>query len=211
MDGEEATVSPGRPVRVDGRRARTIRTHAALVDAVISLQEAGHLKPTAQQIARRAGTSVRSIFQHFNDQDSLTNAVMDELARRNAALAYAVPTDRPLQERLAAFVNARSERLERLAPHRRAANLLEPLSPAIAARRADLRQRRRDEVEAAFLPELQNLPPRRRRELVIALALIAEGETWEGLRRHSGLNVAESRRILRHMLERLLIDRQRGP
>ncbi|MEO2168125.1 MAG: hypothetical protein ABGY42_08390, partial [bacterium] len=41
--------------RVDGRTARSLRSRQAVVEALLDLLEGGNLRPTAAQIAERAG------------------------------------------------------------------------------------------------------------------------------------------------------------
>ena len=75
---EDATATPDElapDVPVDGRSARAERTRTAIVDALISLLEEGDLQPTANRIADRAGISLRLIYHHFGDLESLYRAV----------------------------------------------------------------------------------------------------------------------------------------
>ena len=60
---------------LDGRRKRGERTRLAIIQAALSLQEDGVLVPTAQQISDRAGVLIRSFFRHFEDMESLFEAV----------------------------------------------------------------------------------------------------------------------------------------
>ncbi len=50
---------------VDGRRARRERGRIAVSDAVIDLAFEGNANPTAEQVAKRAGVSVASLFRYF--------------------------------------------------------------------------------------------------------------------------------------------------
>ena len=45
---------------VDGRRARTVRTRAAILQALLDRVRAGDINPTAATIAKHAKISVRS-------------------------------------------------------------------------------------------------------------------------------------------------------
>ena len=57
--------------KVDGRRARGLRTRDAIVSALLELIAEGDIAPTAQRIADRARVSVRSVYQHFVDVEGL--------------------------------------------------------------------------------------------------------------------------------------------
>ena len=55
----------------DGRRQRSERSQVAIVEAALMLISEEKQVPTAQQIADRAGVSIRSFFRHFADMDAL--------------------------------------------------------------------------------------------------------------------------------------------
>jgi TetR/AcrR family transcriptional regulator, regulator of autoinduction and epiphytic fitness len=108
-------------LRVDGRNARSERTRGAVATALLELLQGGHLRPTAAEIAERAGVSLRSVFQHFEDLESLYAAVAD--AQMERLLRYISPEAGagPLAERVSSFVERRAELLETITPVRRAA------------------------------------------------------------------------------------------
>jgi AcrR family transcriptional regulator len=189
---------------VDGRHARGARARAAIVEALLALIEAGDLRPSAARIAERAGVSLRSVFQHFKDVESLFAAAADRQRARLAPLAARVPGDGPLARRLDAFVAARTRLLDDIAPVRRAALLMEPFSRELGTRLGAFRRLKAEEVRRVFAPELARRPPARRRRLLAALVATASWSTWQALREHQGLSRAEARRVLDHMLRTLL-------
>ena len=77
-----STLSLVAPDEMDGRIARGARARAAIVDALLALIEAGELRPSAARIAERAGVSLRSVFQHFKDVESLFAAMADRQRER---------------------------------------------------------------------------------------------------------------------------------
>src|SRR3546814_14449175 len=76
-------------------------------DATISLIDEGDLRPTAPRVAERAGVSVRSVFQHFDDLESLHAAVAERLVERVAVLVVPIDPAGPLDDRLTRFVHQR--------------------------------------------------------------------------------------------------------
>ena len=60
---------------VDGRRMRSKRSRAAIVEAALDLIREGTLVPTAQQISDRAGVGMRTFFRHFEDMEALFAAL----------------------------------------------------------------------------------------------------------------------------------------
>jgi TetR/AcrR family transcriptional regulator, regulator of autoinduction and epiphytic fitness len=189
---------------VDGRLARGERARAALVEALLSLIERGDLRPSAARVAERAGVSLRSVFQHFNDVDSLFAAAASRQAERLAPLAVATPADGPLDKRLDAFVRARARLLEAISPVRRAALVMEPFSSELQRRLGAFRALKAGEVRRVFATELARRQPAARRRLAAAIIATASWSTWQALRQHQGLSQAEARRVLRMMLESAL-------
>jgi TetR/AcrR family transcriptional regulator of autoinduction and epiphytic fitness len=188
----------------DGRLARGERARGAIVDALLALIDGGDLRPSAARIAARAGVSLRSVFQHFNDVESLFAAAASRQAERLAAHVGVVADDGPLERRLGAFVRQRSRLLEAIAPVRRAAILTEPFSSELQGRLGAFRKLKADEVRRVFASELARRSPAARRRLQSALVAAASWNTWQALRDHQGLTQAEARRVLRLTLESLL-------
>ena len=61
----------------DGRLRRSERTRHALIKAYLDLLREKQQPPTAPEIARRAGCSIRSVFQHFSSLLTLSLAAAD--------------------------------------------------------------------------------------------------------------------------------------
>ena len=187
--------------REDGRTARSRRTRAAVVDALLALQEEGNLSPSAQQVAERAGVALRTVFGHFSDMETL----WVEAGRRELQvlieLADDVPPDLPLPDRTARFAASRARVLEKLLPVARAARLREPSSPALVANRALFIEAGDEEVSRVFARELQGRDGPARRRLLDAVFVVAGGPTWEVLRHDRGLSVQQAQ----EHVERLLV------
>ena len=199
-----STLSLVAPDEMDGRIARGARARAAIVDALLALIEAGELRPSAARIAERAGVSLRSVFQHFKDVESLFAAMADRQRERLSPLLDSVPDDGPLEGRLDAFVAARTRLLESIAPVRRAALLSEPFSRELGQRLGAFRRQKAEEVRRVFATELARRPPVARRRLLAALGAASSWSTWQALRDHQGLPPAQARRVVHYMLGTLL-------
>ena len=121
---------------IDGRAARAARTREAIVDATVALVEEGDLRPTAPRIAERAGVSVRSVFQHFDDLPALHTAVVDRVVERLAEAGGAGRPGPAARRRASTtFVSHRADLLEAVTPFRRAAAVHGPFAPEIRERR----------------------------------------------------------------------------
>ena len=53
---------PGPATALDGRVRRGARNRQTIVDALLDLVGSGILRPTAQQVADRAGVGIRTVF-----------------------------------------------------------------------------------------------------------------------------------------------------
>jgi len=194
---------------VDGRTARGQRTRAAVVDALLALQEEGDLTPTAQRVAERAGVALRSVFGHFSDLETLWAEAGTRELDKLAALAVPVPTELPLVGRIALFSASRARTLEALLPVMRAARLREPTSSQLQANRQLFIAAGDAEVVQAFGPELAARGDQAD-ALVVAIYLAAGGPAWEALRHDRGLDVAAATELLRRTVSRL-VDPHGGP
>jgi AcrR family transcriptional regulator len=188
------------PDQEDGRTARARRTRAAVVDALLALQESGNLAPTAVEVAAQAGVALRTVFGHFSDLETLwAEAGQRELARLEE-MADDIPTELPLPERIARFAASRARLLERLLPVMRAARLREPTSPALMANRALFIARGDREVREVFAPELDGRPEEEVARVLDAVYLAAAAPSWEVLRHDRGLGIEQAEALVRDVL-----------
>jgi TetR/AcrR family transcriptional regulator of autoinduction and epiphytic fitness len=192
------------PERIDGRSARALRTREAIVDACIALVEEGELRPTAPQVAERAGVSVRSVFQHFADLPSLHSAVAARIADRVSVLIHPVDVTVALESRIAAFVRHRAALLEVITPFRRAAAVHGPFAPEIRAAVSVATEFLRHEVRRAFEPELLARPPAERREVEEALAMALSWSAWDALRVDARCDIDTAAAVVRRTVQALL-------
>jgi TetR/AcrR family transcriptional regulator of autoinduction and epiphytic fitness len=178
----------------DGRLARSERTRRAIVDALRALIIEGDLRPTAPRVAERAGVSVRTVWQHFDDVEAL----LVEAGRRDLEIAntYVVPIDPALsrEERIRLLVDARARMFEAMAPVWRAARLHTPFSAQLRINRDIFMDLARREVAQVFATELAAASDPRTLEDALVVASAWAG--WESLRTDLGLDVDASKRAV---------------
>jgi AcrR family transcriptional regulator len=189
---------------LDGRVARSHRTRAAIVDALISLLQDGNVQPTIEEIAVRASVSPRTVFQHYTDREALFAAVSERRSAHLELLIGAIDANGPLETRLAEVVAQRARVYEWIAPVRRAALLMEPFSAGVRAALERLRTTKREDLARVFAAELAACPERERATLSAALAAAASWSTWAALREQQGLDVDEASAALHRTLRALL-------
>jgi TetR/AcrR family transcriptional regulator of autoinduction and epiphytic fitness len=215
--GETSVTPPADPggpaggARRDGRVSRAARTREAVVDALLALNDRGVLRPTARDIAAEAGVSLRSLYVHFDDLESLFVAAGQRHTERLLAQLPPLVTEGPFTERLDRFLDRRVRLHELGGGVRRAAQLQEPFSPTIQRAMANGRKALRAELAACFAPELEAAEARGtgdgrdgRRRLLDALDIVTGAAAWDGLRIHRGRSQDEARRQLRDMIVALI-------
>lgn len=188
------------PAPTDGRLTRAARTRASVVEALLTLNEEGNLRPTARDIAAKAGVSLRSLYVHFDDLEALFVAASDRHAERLAAILPPLVTDGPVDDRVETFLDRRTTLNEVGAGVRRAALLQEPFSPALQSAMASGRSLMRAEVRHAFAPEIAGARDGAGPKLQRGLEIVTSAATWESLRVHQGMPVDEARDQVREMV-----------
>lgn len=190
--------------RIDGRTLRGRRTRAALVNTVLAMVERGELRLTAPSIAHAAGVSIRSLFQHFPDLESLWVAAADKTLELTLPLIGPIPSEGPLDVRVAAFLDQRTKVLETTTPMRRAASLLAPFSEEMRRRFENARKIAAGELQRAFGHELARCPDDLRPRLFVSLEIATSWSAWESMRKVRELSVEAARGTVELMLRSLL-------
>ncbi len=191
--------------KTDGRVLRSRRSRQVVADAMLGLLQEGVLRPTARQVAERAGVSERAVFRHFQQVDALFEAVCDRQVERISRIAPPrVSVGEAIDERIEKLVHRWSEINEKVSPVRRAAILYEPDSPVISRRHGWMRDLLAREIRELFTPDLAGLPRVEREDTLTALGAVLSWSTWEHLRRHRRIGRNRARRILAMNVRALL-------
>jgi AcrR family transcriptional regulator len=199
--GRVTTVTP----LTDGRNQRRDRNRDAVVTALLELYREGRLGPSAEEIAARAGISVRSLFRYFDDVDALVRA---GIARQQEHLAplWALDTgsEHPFAERVERFVAARVRLLRGMGEVGRLARMLAVRQPLILAELARIRHALRAQLAELFAVELDALPAGERRSVLAAADVVVSWESFDLMHNDQGLPVDDVETAMRGALVRLL-------
>jgi TetR/AcrR family transcriptional regulator of autoinduction and epiphytic fitness len=192
----------------DGRRHRSARTRDALADALLDLIVDGRLRPTAKEIAERAGVSVRSVYVHFDDLEDLMCVATARHYARIAPMLEPVPLEGSLTTRAHALVERRIRLYARIGAVGRATQLHAPFSPTLAKVVSNAHARSRAELERVFAPELDALAPGTRGTALALLDVLTGPQTWETLRDVNGLSVDDAAEaVVTAIIRQLAADR----
>ena len=180
---------------VDGRRARRERGRAAVIEAMLALVFEGHIPPTVEQVATRAGVSTASIFRYFDTLDDLRHATSDVFFERHAHL-FEIPDigDGQLSDRIDRFVASRVALYEANEPMARLVRLRAYEHAGADEMLHRLRATRTDQVRNHFNDELHRMPAGRRDDVVTLVRTLTSFESWEQARHDHERSPAQIRR-----------------
>jgi AcrR family transcriptional regulator len=190
--------------RTDGRLLRSERTKQILVDSYLDLLRENPQIPTAADIAKRAGLSIRSVFERFSDLLSLSFAAADHAFAQGMAQAVARDVDGDRQTRLRSQVETRAAVCEQWLPLWRALLRHQHESEELAVRIERMRDAIVGRLELMYRPELSTLSEAERKPVLIALEALTDFESWGRLRERHGLSIEAAREIWIAAIDRLL-------
>lgn len=180
----------------DALAFRDDRAREAIVDAMLGLYHRGVPDPTALEIADQAGVSLRSVYYHFSDLESLAIEAVGRQRAQIEPLLLTPITTGTLDDRITETVERRCELYEVVTPVRRAALLIRHRSPTIDENLTLLARVLREQLAATFAPELAATDERYRCALLDALDLATSWEAWERLRTSQALTRDRARSVM---------------
>ncbi len=189
---------------VDGRRARALRTHQAVLDGLKECLEIGISQPTAKQVAERAGVSLRGVFRHFDHLDTLLLELDKREHQRIAKSLRPCSLGAPVEKRIDSFLKGCSRINEGTAVVRRALQRYSATSDALDRYRDRQRLLRHEKIMKVFEGELASLSGPDRRERVQEISALTSWSQWEELRRYEHMPVLRTRKILARKMAAIL-------
>lgn len=181
-----------------------MRRRTRALDAFIDLVLEGHLPPTVDQVAERAGISKATFFRYFESLNAMRCDAVARMLERFPLIHVADPGRGSLRDRIDRFVSLRValwEKVHRLARLHRTLVLQDPE----AARMVDsIREMMVEQVREHFAPELDAYSAARRDETAMLIAMITSVESWEQLRRTCGRSAPQTRRAWTRAIDALL-------
>jgi len=190
--------------QTDGRRRRSAQTRQALIDAYLDLLRENQKPPTAEDIAKRAGCSVRSIFERFTDLLTLSLAAADYAFEQAMAQTAAPNLDADLHTRIKSQVETRAVICEHWLPLWRALLRYQSESPELAMRIKRIRAAMGARLALVYGRELSTLPEADRTKLLTALDILTDFESWGRMREDHGLSIEAARDVWNNAMWRLL-------
>src|SRR5205085_6243189 len=91
-----------------GRGDRVARTREAIVSSTLTLAMEGEVAPIVRDIAKLAGVSARTVFQHFADTAELYVAVLGRVLTGVRSNGHAAAPSAALDERITDMIGQRA-------------------------------------------------------------------------------------------------------
>jgi len=153
---------------------------------------------TLEEVARRAGVTVRTVIRRFGGKDGLLSSTFEHIAPRIRDQRTAAPgdIDGAITRVLDLYEGLGDGAIRNLAQ--------EPRHPALKVV-MDLGRRGHRVITAeAFAPWLDPLPEDRRQEALDAFVIALDVYTWKLLRRDMGRSVQQTKAVMRGLVDGIL-------
>lgn len=179
----------------DRRRLRSVQSRDRVADALLALLREGRTRPSAEDVAERAGVSRRTVFNQFKSLGDIFGELHGRQLNDVRAAMPKLPTQGTLPRRLAAYMTEYVAVLEGVAPVRLAVLSFD----GTKAERREVR-RRMNEVQALLsagpIELLRESGVLLSRDRLAALKALLDPLTYQGLRVHQGLSRPRARQVL---------------
>lgn len=159
---------------------------------MIDLVRAGNLTPSAEAVSRQADVSLRTVFRHFDDMDSLYREMAAVIEAEVLPIASAPLPAGPWPDLLTELIARRARLFERVMPFK--------LAGGLRRHQSELLERQHRALNAHLRRVLQGVAPASVQADAArfeALDLLLSFDSWHRLRDDQGLGQARAQAVLR--------------
>ena len=183
---------------LDGRRQRTLVSRSKIIDAFMALTEEGEPGPSAAAIAKRAGMSLRSVFLHFDDMESLYNVANERLAETTLPILRKPYQSSDWRDQLIELIERRALVNEYTAKHRITTSIKKQKSKVLTENYRRLVKNERKALNA-ILPKSVQKDKMLSRSLLLATSF----DSWRLFRLDEGLSNKQVIATMSQMVRKL--------
>lgn len=184
----------------DGRRQRSERSRKQIIDALFSLIRGGEMAPSAAQVAEIAGVSLRTVFRHFEDMESLNREMAAEIEEEIIPIVLRPLEAQTWRARLEELVARRIEIYERIMPIRVAASIRRFQSDFLMDDYNRFLIVERESLKAILPAEIAD-----DHTVFSGLEVTVSFQVWRRLRQDQDLDPSAARDVVHRMIHGLLI------
>jgi AcrR family transcriptional regulator len=186
LRGDAVAVKAGEMVSSDGRNRRAAETRRKVIEAAKAMITETSVAPTVVGVAKRADVSVRSVFQHFGDVESLFVTVVDSVGK-DLVVPPSTSEALPLPERVDSFTRNIGQLYEQIVPLRVAAGQFVN-HPGLIERGLIIQNGLRDALSRIFEHEFALLSDSGKESVADAIMSALSLDAWISLRRNQNLS-----------------------
>lgn len=166
---------------------------------MLELVRGGDMSPSAASVAQVAGVSLRSVFRHFEDMDSLYREMSERIAAEVMPEVVKPYAAADWRGRLGELLSRRAGIFERIFPFRVSGDLRRFQSPFLMDDHRRILALERAGLEAVLPAEIRSDA-----RLFAAIEVVAGFPSWRRLRQDQLLSAADAEDVIRFSVERLV-------
>lgn len=183
----------------DGRRARSVVSRSRIIKAIVELVAEGDPDPSATTVAERTGISLRTVFRHFEEKDTILHAIDDLLVAAYQPVFAAPYRSDGWKDRLFELIERRCAVNEAAAIFRISAVMERYRSPFVAEKYRRLYAAEKRMLDAVLPIELQT-STNAGREVLIACSF----DSWRLLRQDEELSADQTIAAIKQLISQIL-------
>ena len=201
LDMASATLKQQPDDKPDRRKLRSVRSNQKILNALVTLIRSGNFTPRAQDIARVSGLSLRTVFRHIEDMESLYRELTTQMEQKLLPHLQRPYTSQDWREQLSEMIQRRVVAFEEMLPLRTAADQKRFQSDVLQQDYL-----RVNELQRTLLIEVLPLAILGDPDLLDAMDMTVSFATWRRLRYDQGISTEAAERVVRRTVSALIRD-----
>lgn len=196
-----ATLKPESDTTLDRRKLRSVHSNQKILNALVTLIRSGNFTPRAQDIAKVSGLSLRTVFRHIEDMESLYRELTSQMEQKLLPQLQQPYASADWRDQLSEAIQRRVVAFEEMLPLRTAADLKRFQSEVLQRDYLRVNELQRL-LLVKVLPQTILADP----DLVEAMDMALSFATWRRLRYDQGIDIAAAERVVRRTVAGLIRD-----
>ncbi len=189
------------PAQSDGRRQRSQRSRQKIVAAMLSLVRGGEISPSAAQVAEESGVSLRTVFRHFEEMDSLYREMSTIIEAEIMPILSRPLKASDWRDQIGQLIDRRIDVFERIMPLK--------VSGSVRRFQSEYLKKDYEQFLALEREGLMQVVPKsiqKDQRVYAALELALSFEAWRYMRQDRALTPKQAEAATRFSVEKLLSD-----
>lgn len=196
-----AALKPHSDDKLDRRKLRSLRSNQKILNALVTLIRSGNFTPRAQDIAQISGLSLRTVFRHIEDMESLYRELTTQIEQKLLPHLQRPYASSDWREQLSEMIQRRVVAFEEMLPLRTAADLKRFQSKVLQQDYLRVNQ-----LQRTLLVDVLPLAIISDPDLLEAMDMATSFVTWRRLRYDQDIDIETAERVVRRTVGALIRD-----